>query len=222
MDYKIIQNACDIFDIDFYDFTHHKFTVKQIKTEYRQKSLIFHPDKNQNKDLFVGLHDAHIVLLEFLTHDTHDTHDTPQSIDICKILHHLSCIKNEMCKGFDFKRVNTIYPTIKDAFEQNIIVITHDKLLYYFPSWHSEITYANIVVKCKLILPNNISIDEDNNIHVLIKQCSKHIINGVDKTFVNATRIKNFFIYKNQGIPTINHLNVYDNNFISDVIFHLT
>jgi hypothetical protein len=222
MDYKAIQNACDIFDIHFYDFTNYLFTIKQIKTLYRQKSRICHPDKSHNNDLFVALHDAHIVLLDFLA-SQHNTHSNiiPHIIDFHKIIHHLSCIKNEVYKGLDFKQHITIYPNIKDSFQHNIIVITHDKLLYYCPSWQSEITYAKIIVKCDIILPNNIFIDSVNNVHAHIKPHDEHIIYGVDKTFINPICDNNLFIYKNQGIPTINNLNVYDNNIIGDVIFHL-
>ena len=72
-----------------------------------------------------------------------------------------------------------INPTIDDLFENNIFKLNYKNSLYLVPLWHHEVYFddANemderekeFVVSCIPTLPNNIVIDEDNNIIVRLE-----------------------------------------------------
>jgi DnaJ-class molecular chaperone len=61
-------------------------------------------------------------------------------------------------------------PFLEDLFENNIYKLTENGVTYPVPLWHHELVYdkggADLYVKCIPLLPDNIEIDEKNNIHV--------------------------------------------------------
>jgi DnaJ-class molecular chaperone len=63
-------------------------------------------------------------------------------------------------------------PFLEDLFENNLYKLTEDGITYLVPLWHHELIYdkggADLYVKCIPLLPDNIEIDEKNNIHVQI------------------------------------------------------
>jgi hypothetical protein len=70
-------------------------------------------------------------------------------------------------------------PTIVDLFENNFYRLNINSIPYYVPLWHHEVVYNNlsesgdgeIIVKCIPDLPDNLEIDENNNI-ILYKDIS--------------------------------------------------
>ena len=61
-------------------------------------------------------------------------------------------------------------PFLEDLFENNLYKLTDNGITYLVPLWHHELIYdksgADLYVKCIPLLPDNIEIDEKNNIHV--------------------------------------------------------
>jgi hypothetical protein len=102
------------------------------------------------------------------------------------------------------------------------------------PLWHHELVYDNsgsdIYVKCNPILPENVSIDNKNNIYV------KHCCSLVDiwdkgkielklgeKTFcVSADKLRitknQTHVLEKQGISKINTVQIYDVSKLGDII----
>jgi len=68
--------------------------------------------------------------------------------------------------------VYILNPSIDDLLENNIYKLELNKTLYFVPLWHDELYFdgsgsgSDIIVKCIPDLPDNISIDENNNLVV--------------------------------------------------------
>jgi len=128
-------------------------------------------------------------------------------------------------------------PTIDDLFENNIYKLKVGDFMYVVPLWHNELIYDNsgndIYVKCIPILPDNMEIDEKNNIVSYHEFKIKDIWN---KDMISIDLAKQRFYIKpetlkikenqsvhfiKQGISRINTKNVYDVSSKSDVIIHI-
>lgn len=130
-----------------------------------------------------------------------------------------------------------LYPSIEDLFNSNIFCLDYKDELYYVPMWHSELTYkinnSDLIVKCIPNLPDNISIDEHNNIHVYLNIHFATLLDLPKIEFYIGN--KNFSIQtsklcvlKNQtiklsnlGIPIINFNDLYDNKSLSHIYVHI-
>ena len=133
-------------------------------------------------------------------------------------------------------------PTLEDMFESKVYKLVINEVCYIVPLWHTEITYDNtkteINVLCNPILPNHITIDEENNIimnHVIPLEniCTlfrsnepivipiyekKNVVIGLkDVTFRPCQQIVLF----QQGIPKIKN-DIYDVDEKSNIIIYLS
>ena len=137
-------------------------------------------------------------------------------------------------------QVFIINPSLKDILENNIYKLFVDEKMYLVPLWHNELYFdskdgSEIIVLCQPTIPNNIKIDENNNIHVLKEisieaDLAKIIINNnfvsVDvggKWFtipINELYMKKEQIYKfkSQGISQIIEKDIYNVSMRSDII----
>jgi hypothetical protein len=130
-------------------------------------------------------------------------------------------------------------PTLYDLFQNNLYRLNINNNYYCIPLWHHELVYDNsgsdIYVKCNPMLPENIEIDNNNNIHVYIEYKISEIWNKktVDIYLTNGNQIKitvnllklveeQSIMFSNMGISKINTENVYDISKKSDIIVHLT
>ena len=140
--------------------------------------------------------------------------------------------------------VYVLNPSIDDLFENNIYKLYVNGLLFLVPLWHTEMYFDDtlgndIIVICRPELPENISIDENNNIHynllvpfemdMIINQSTKDdlIINIGKRDFkipLNKLHIKQEQIYtlKGQGITKIIEEDVYNVSCKCDIIVKVT
>lgn len=123
-------------------------------------------------------------------------------------------------------------PSLKDLHENNIYKLLVNDKVYLVPLWHDELYFdEGIIVKCIPELPENIEIDEYNNIHVLFRVSFTFSL--LEKEFlelyVDTKRIVIFlkdlqmvkcqtYTLRNQGISIINEKNMYDIETKSDII----
>jgi hypothetical protein len=138
-------------------------------------------------------------------------------------------IKNDECI--------ILNPLLDDLFENNLYRLKVNEFVYIVPLWHQELVYDNsgsdIYVKCFPVLPENVDIDERNNLYVdLLYKIGD--LWGKDKidfllgrrTFSFATNVLRMIplqtlVLKGQGITKVNHDNIYDVAKKSDIILNI-
>lgn len=132
-------------------------------------------------------------------------------------------------KVLDEKMKNDSYiilnPSLDDLLDDKVYKLTIDERLFWIPLWHHELIYdisgSDLYVQCYPILPDNITIDENNDITVKIKYSIQEIFEMKNLSFTIGNReytypIENMFIrklqtiYIKEGIPQINTSNIYD------------
>jgi DnaJ-class molecular chaperone len=129
-------------------------------------------------------------------------------------------------------------PFLDDLFENNLYKLVENGEKYVIPLWHHELVYdnkgADLYVKCIPILPDNMEIDEYNNIHVNAK-CSVNelwlldyieIDLGKQKIKMPRRQIKmteqQTIVMAGMGISKINVNDIYDISKKADVYVNLT
>lgn len=129
-------------------------------------------------------------------------------------------------------------PSLDDLWNDNLYKLCIDERVYLIPLWHHELVYDNsgcdLYVKCNPILPENVEIDERNNVIVSLKYDIAWMIdednvkvNVVGREFsfrpsnLRLTR-KQRIVFANSGISTIKHKNIYDVSVRGDVILEIT
>jgi hypothetical protein len=152
-------------------------------------------------------------------------------------------ILEEMKKIVDEKIENDILidfnVSLKDLFENNIYKYqyTNDNI-FYVPMWFGSLEYntkdnKNIIFNSQLFLPDNITIDHNNNLHFNIKLniyelmgLDKIDIKIEDKVFeipISLFKIRKYqeIYFNKKGITIPNLNNIYNTNNKSDIIFHI-
>lgn len=128
-------------------------------------------------------------------------------------------------------------PILDDLFENNLYKLTINNMVYIVPLWHHELVYDNsgcdVYVKCNPMLPENIEIDDTNNVHMRISYALEEVwekdrvdIDVGKKTlsfYPGLLKMKKTqtIILREQGISKINTTDIYDVTKRSDVYLHL-
>lgn len=151
----------------------------------------------------------------------------------------LMIVKNIIIEKCKDDEIFIIRPTLQDLFENNVFKLNINETIYFVPLWHSECYFdgekGDIIVKCVPELPNNIEIDEDNNILVNItipftfSLFSENPIkiyldeNVVIPLPLQELRLQPFQLYvcKQKGISKIKD-NIHDIECKSDIILRIT
>ena len=129
-------------------------------------------------------------------------------------------------------------PILDDLFENNLYKLTVNGFTYAIPLWHGELIYDNsgcdIHVSCFPILPENIELDENNNLFVDVtynisdiwekEVLDIHVGKRLYPITVGEIKLKKeqTFLFINQGISRINTNDVYDISKQSNVYINLT
>ena len=127
-----------------------------------------------------------------------------------------------------------ITPRLDNIIQSEIFKLEIDNDIVYVPLWHQEMIYENIVIKIQPILPDNIMIDEYNNMHIqyhdkfinllnLLNQNIEYIEVNNYKVYLEDLKLKKtqIILIKNSGIPLINITDILDNKIKGDVIIHI-
>ena len=130
-----------------------------------------------------------------------------------------------------------IQPNIDNLLNQDVYALEHLRNTYYIPLWHDELEYDlenySLIVKIKPKLSENVSIDEDNHLHINIAlkiadifQMEEYPINIGESMFTLYVRellLKpKQTIIISKGLATINTKNVFSVGNLSDVYIHVT
>jgi curved DNA-binding protein CbpA len=138
-------------------------------------------------------------------------------------------------KEFD----ETIYlnPNFNDLYNNNLYKLNQNNKTYIIPLWHHELSYEadnnEIIVKCVPIIPNNISIDHNNNIIIDVEYNIQNIwkldhisFNIDDKVFTfekNKLQLLEYqtITLQKMGISKINMSDVFNVDDKSDIILNV-
>jgi len=89
----------------------------------------------------------------------------------------LEQIKTIILEKYKNVQIYILNPSLTDIIENNIYKLEIDGQMYYVPLWHSELYFdgpddSEIIVKCIPDLPDNMSIDENNNLYIILPDIS--------------------------------------------------
>jgi hypothetical protein len=135
----------------------------------------------------------------------------------------------EKCKN---TQLFLLHPKLQDLLDNNVYKLSIDNKMYYVPLWHDELYFdGDIIVKCIPEMPENIELDDCNNIHVLVRVsftfslleqneieinvCNKRLLVPIKD--LSMKKVQNY-VFANQGISFINEKNIYDIGNKSDII----
>ena len=146
----------------------------------------------------------------------------------------IKSIINEKIKDDECVILN---PTLDDLFENNAYKLKVGGFVFIVPLWHNELVYDNsgndVYVKCIPILPENIQIDEKNNVIVFMNYTLKELWEqeylkihvGSVRFYVKRDTLKikedQSVIFSKQGIARINTKNMYDVTNKGDIIINI-
>jgi hypothetical protein len=137
-----------------------------------------------------------------------------------------------------FKDVNIfiLNPSLNDILSNNVYKLEVNKNIYFVPLWHSEVYFDNIdggdiIVKCIPELPDNMTIDENNNLHITIKlsftyslfddSCihiklgSKGLDIPIDKLYIKKSQT---YYFRKSGVSQILDSDIYNVDSKGDII----
>lgn len=141
----------------------------------------------------------------------------------------ISTIKNRLQKT----NVYILNPTLENIKNNAVYCLEHEGEIIYIPLWHRELIYNDITIKCIPNLPENVQIDDDNNIHYKVFMESSNIFDtdNIEIDFcgdkhsipIEKLYIKHYqtYILKNCGISIINTNNILDIDKKGDIIVHI-
>lgn len=149
----------------------------------------------------------------------------------------LVLIRDIVVKKYDNVEVYKLNPSINDLLNNNVYKLHANDELFLVPLWHNESYFdgsgCEIIVLCEPELPNDVKIDEDNNIHVIIRikinELGGMIFNNkmIDVTIgekhhqicPSKIYIKNeqYYRIKNEGLSKIKK-DIYDISEKTDII----
>jgi hypothetical protein len=207
------EEACKILNIGI-------LNEVNLKQKYRIALLKFHPDKGGDNESFRKVLDSYKFLKEYIETNEEKQDNIEYYIQLLKKFNYsmVDTFIVEPLVNYLKKVTYDLNPTITQLINKNVYYLSEYDI--YIPLWHHEIIFKNVVVQINPALPENIFIDNDNNIHVIITndQTDEFIIGGV--SFLISDCIKNMNLLKGRGIPKINIKNIYDYSELSDIILH--
>lgn len=147
-------------------------------------------------------------------------------------------LNNIVDKKIDNNEVIILNPNISNLFNMDIYCLNIDDEKLYIPLWHEEVTFhinnqKTIIIKNELNLPDDILLDDNNDVHIKLNIDIKHGLKNIyyynlcGKVFeikYSELKLVEYQTYKlkNSGVPRINLKKILDITNISDIIFHIT
>ena len=189
-----------------------------LKTKYRKACLKYHPDKSGGtSESFIKVKEAH----NYLKNEVVVEEPLQYYVQMLKNFNY-SLVDSFIIEPIVNYLKRTTYdlnPTLSHLMNKSVYhLVEHD---IYIPLWHQEICFKNIIININPILPDNVMIDAENNIHIIITPLTpdEFILGGISFSIQHC--IKNIDELKGKGIPRINIKNIYDYSIISDIILHV-
>lgn len=222
-------------------------SYSEIFSDFIENSNLFHNNENYN---IINTIFNNIILecedktLSFLSNV--NKHNLSIIINIIKKYKSIFIFNDELINRLDELYSNksnneehiVLNPLIDDLLEDNVYKFQCDKNQFIIPLWHSELYFTEsnkeYHIYCNPLLPNNISLDNNNNIIISIRENIKNTFDK-EKYYFNIGKqvyhIDNHLIkmlsyqeiiLKNKGISKINSSNILNNKNRGDIIIKLT
>ena len=132
----------------------------------------------------------------------------------------------------------TLKPTLANVLRNDVFKLEKNDDTYCIPLWHDELEYdlddQSMIVSIRPVLPENMTIDDDNNLHIS-KSLNINDIFGLDhyeidlmckSIQVNVREImlkpRQTVCFANQGIARINTKNMFSVNKLGHIFVHIT
>jgi len=188
-------------------------------------NFILNNYENITKHIFEGIDkETAINLYNFLLNNKSILHISDKLVEK---------VKEIILEKYKDVMIYILKPTLNELFGDRIFKLEEYNKTYLVPLWHSELEFdKDIIVKCIPELPENITIDENNNLIVNIKTkfsslLEKNFINvNVNNLFIPVNELfikkEQYYIFKEKGISKINEYNMYNISSKADVIVFLT
>ena len=188
-------------------------------------NFILNNYENITKHIFEGIDkETAINLYNFLLNNKSILHISDKLVEK---------VKEIILEKYKDVMIYILKPTLNELFGDRIFKLEEYDKTYFVPLWHSELEFdKDIIVKCIPELPENITIDENNNLIVNIKTkfsslLEKNYINvNVNNLFIPVNELfikkEQYYIFKEKGISKINEYNMYNISSKADVIVFLT
>ena len=191
------------------------------------------------KEIISGCQDLSFKLLEEM--DLHCIIELLHFLCKYKKLFYISDDTIDKVKNVIYKckkdKIFILNPTIDDLFENNIYKMIIDGKIYLVPLWHSELHFENdIIVFCQPELPENIYLDEDNNVYIDLFLHDKTITQWTEEKDIyfslgktefhvpvidlHIKKIQKYIFYK-KGISKITETNMYNTLIKANVIVNI-
>jgi len=128
-------------------------------------------------------------------------------------------------------------PLLDDLLENNLYKMTVGGNVFIVPLWHTSLVYDNsgssLYVECIAILPENVHIDDENNVHIDVcykisdiwkeKIIDVHVGKYIYPLEISLLKLveEQTVIFVKEGISKINTDDVYDVSIRSNVYIHI-
>jgi DnaJ-class molecular chaperone len=173
--------------------------------------------------------DTTLNIYSFLSNNRSVLHLSQEVLDI---------IRNIVVQKYDNVEIYRLNPSINDLLNNNVYKLVINNELFLVPLWHNELYFDNsgceIIVICDPELPENIRIDDDNNIYIKIDLIDYHekilnnspiIVNIGENNFnipISELYMKKEQTYriKNVGLSKIKN-DIYDISEKTDIIVNI-
>jgi curved DNA-binding protein CbpA len=173
--------------------------------------------------------DTTLNIYSFLSNNRSVLHLSQEVLDI---------IRNIVVQKYDNVEIYRLNPSINDLLNNNVYKLVINNELFLVPLWHNELYFDNsgceIIVICDPELPENIRIDDDNNIYINVNLIDYHekilnnspiIVNIGENNFnipISDLYMKKEQTYriKNVGLSKIKN-DIYDISEKTDIIVNI-
>jgi hypothetical protein len=157
-------------------------------------------------------------------------------------LHISSQFLEKVCEIIDKKletaqitEIIVLNPNLDDLFNQSVYKLKVGDETCLVPLWHNELIYDKhkLQVQCEPELPENVQLDEYNNVHVWMKYgineiWGKDVVDIIIGTrafplCVDLLRIKReqYIVLEKKGIPISNETDIFNVDSVSDIYIHI-
>ncbi len=217
------------------NITYKELNEHLLKKYYRTSCLKTHPDKNGCNDEFLKVREAYEFLKEDLSiyknrfntqnNENNENNENDENYEKDKIneskdtndVYELIMEYIELLKPiyyYYFMKKIELNPTLTNLLKKDMFFFKEYNV--YIPLWHREIIlFDKISIIIKPSLPDNVTIDDDNNIYIKIDRVTENYNIGKISFSIPLYENKRYF----KGIPKINEKNIYDITNYSDLIF---